>query len=95
MPIDLKFVAECRRRFSEGQTPDEIIAYMRRAGLSKMESLKVLVDLGHATPTEAKRLVHLSPVWKDAFQRDEKLHDQLESLARGEISEQNDERRRS
>jgi len=49
-----------------------------------MESLKVFVDIGRATPTEAKRLIHLSPVWKDAFKQDEELHEKLTQHAKDE-----------
>lgn len=82
MPITPEILEESRRLISAGQMPEGVIQYLRDAGLSKLESVKVLVDLGRTPPTEAKRLVHLSPVWTDAYERDERLHDRLEQFAR-------------
>jgi len=84
MPITPELMEQCRQCFAQGQSPDAVIEYLRRAGLSKMESLKVFVDIGRATPTEAKRLIHLSPVWKDAFKQDEELHEKLTQHAKDE-----------
>jgi hypothetical protein len=84
MPVTKDILEDCRRRFSAGQTDEILIAHLRQLGLSKVETIKVFVDLNRASPLEAKRLIHLSPAWKDAYQRDEKLHDTLEQLARAE-----------
>ena len=77
MPITLEIREQWRLLVAAGKASDELIGVMRVSGLTKMECLKMLVELGLATPSEAKHLVHKSSVWKDAFLRDEKLHGAL------------------
>ncbi len=87
MPVTAEIIEDCRRRFSAGETNEDIIAHLRKCGLSKVETIKVFVDLNRGSPIEAKRLIHLSPAWTDMYQRDEKLHDSAERLARDEAGQ--------
>lgn len=61
---------------SQGQPLDMIIQHMRADGLTKIDSIRVLVDSGYSLQ-EAKKLVHLSEVWADTRARDDEFHDAL------------------
>ena len=84
MAITNEILNDCRRRFAAGEPDENVIAHLRNCGLSKAETIKVYVDLNRASPDAAKRLVHLSAAWRDAYQRDERLHDLAEEMARNE-----------
>jgi hypothetical protein len=52
---------------------EAVLAALRRAGYSKIESIMALVDLGRAAFGDAKVIVHESEVWKDVRSRDEEV----------------------
>jgi len=62
---------------------EPLIAMLRDDGLSKMGSIRVLVDLNISSLADAKRLVHCSPVWSDVRKRDDELHEKLAKAAGG------------
>ena len=90
MEITNKILDDCRQRFEGGQADEALITHLCQLGFSKVETIKVFVDLNRASPLEAKRLVHLSSAWKSAYQRDEKFHDQLERLVNEELPKSDD-----
>lgn len=79
--------AECRELVSRGEPIEQVLAHLREVGLSKGQSIRVLVEaVGYRLP-EAKELVHSSAVWSDVRTRDDEFHDELvkilESLPEG------------
>jgi hypothetical protein len=78
-------IAVFRALLADGRTLDEALDALRRAGLSKVESMAVLARSGHCDLIAAKQLVHFSPVWDDRRERDEQFHDLLESALDGVV----------
>ena len=69
--------AKCREMLSRGAPVDQVLAHMREAGLSKVQSIWVLAEAGGKPLREAKELVHLSMTWSDVRHRDDQFHDDL------------------
>lgn len=59
----------------------EAVAFLRREGFSKIESIYVLVHERGLPLSEAKLVVHTSETWNDARDRDDQFHDDLISAA--------------
>lgn len=55
----------------------EAIPYLRSAGLSKVESMRVLVLRHGVSMSEAKMAVHHSDAWADRRASDDAFHDKL------------------
>jgi hypothetical protein len=70
-------VSHCRTLLAQGVAIEAVIQAMRAAGFSKIDSIRALVDLGHADLREAKRVVHQSDTWRDVRDRDDKFHRNL------------------
>jgi hypothetical protein len=74
-------IAEVERQRQEGLALDEVLRRLRERGCSKGQSVAVLAGLRELGPSlssrllQAKRLVHESPVWADAKERDEQIFD--------------------
>ncbi|APV48315.1 hypothetical protein BWI17_00625 [Betaproteobacteria bacterium GR16-43] len=76
------FGSELRRRLEEGASLDTGLGELRTSGASIMESIVSVRSARHCDLAEAKRLVHLSPVWADVMAQNEKLHEELERFGR-------------
>lgn len=57
--------------WSDGRAWEEIVASLRAEGFSKIDCIRVAVELLRVPLGEAKRLVHFSAAWADLRQRDE------------------------
>jgi len=71
-------IEECREMLARGANLEEVIRALRNGGLSKVHSIKALVDLGQANMSESKRIVHNSSTWADVRERDETFQRQLD-----------------
>ncbi|TCS16517.1 hypothetical protein [Caulobacter sp. BK020] len=71
MEIDPQILSACPDQ------PEAAIVFLRQAGLSKIESIKVLHDRFNLSLVEGKSLVHLSPAWADVRRVDDALHEEL------------------
>ena len=71
-------VRECRGLLNCGAPVEELIRALRDRGLSKVHSMKALVDLGIADLREAKQVVHGSATWADVRDRDEAFQRRLD-----------------
>jgi ribosomal protein L7/L12 len=69
---------ECREKLVRGAELEEVIRTLRSNGFSKVHSMKALVDLGQASLSEAKQIVHNSPTWADVRDRDEEFQSGLD-----------------
>lgn len=74
-------VQKCRDMLAAGSPVADIIAELRRLGLSKVQSIKFLVDEGWGSLAAAKEAVHKNPAWADTRDDDEKFHETLEAIA--------------
>jgi len=72
-----ELVANARTQISVGLTQGEVVNFLRRAGLNKIDSIVALHELYGMDLDDAKRLVHESAAWRDRKAADEKLHDEL------------------
>ena len=66
---------------------DLAIAYLRGAGYGVVLIMKWAMDVEGYSLTEAKRLVALSPVWKDQDANFENFHDMCEEAFGSDIEE--------
>ncbi len=62
---------------AEGHDVETILDFLRRNGATKIESIRVLVELLGISNSEAKLAVHHSDTWRDTRKADERLHNQL------------------
>ncbi|MGH9223712.1 MAG: hypothetical protein ACRD2W_07970 [Acidimicrobiales bacterium] len=60
-----------RELWQAGQTWEAIVADLRSDGFSKIDCIRVTVELLRVPLGEAKRLVHFSSAWADVRNRDE------------------------
>jgi ribosomal protein L7/L12 len=72
---------QCENLLAAGKSQDEIILFLRTQGCSKVESIAVLANSLGIGLGQAKKVVHLSVVWADTRERDEKIQTSLEEEA--------------
>jgi hypothetical protein len=68
-------IAEAQRLKLEGRTTDEIVSAIRTLGATKLDSVRILVEIVGLRLLDAKRVVHESPVWADRHYIDEHFLD--------------------
>ncbi len=61
----------------KGERWDAVLAQLRSDGYSKVEAIRVTSRVVGLSLSEAKRLVHYSPVWSDTQDADEHLQEDL------------------
>ena len=71
-------IQELRRLLDENENVDDTIRVLRERGLSKVESIRALVETGRFDMSLAKSLVHASPAWDDVRERDDGFHADLD-----------------
>jgi ribosomal protein L7/L12 len=64
---------------SGGAPAPELIVYLHGAGLTIVESIRILRQTLGLGTGEAKRLVAEHPVWRDEVQASQPLHDAVEA----------------
>lgn len=69
-----KDLKECRHMLESGASVEAVISELRIRGMSKVHSIKALVDLGVSDLAVAKQLVHDSIAWTDLRDRDDEFH---------------------
>lgn len=57
-----------------------ILWFLRKNSLSKIESIRILMELKGISLAEAKELVHFSQAWQDVQKDDEKFQELLEKI---------------
>lgn len=72
-----KTTSECREMISRGDSIEQVMAFLRKAGFSKVQSIRILVDAADYSLSAAKKLVHSSAAWADLRTRDDRFHDDL------------------
>jgi hypothetical protein len=72
-----ELLATCATMFAESAALDDVLAFLREQGCSKVESIRTLVQVGKLNLRDSKRVVHASKVWADTREDDERLHDTL------------------
>jgi len=74
----------CQQQKVAGNTNEEIIAFLRAQGCSKMESIFVVAHAFTIGLNDAKEIVHLSKAWTDVYERDNQFHQIMEETCRKE-----------
>ncbi len=59
-----------------------MLAFLRRKGCSKVDSMRVIMIVLDVDLARAKRIVHESKAWADVRDRDDRLHGALEKAAK-------------
>jgi hypothetical protein len=69
-----------RERFRQSEDRDALVSYLHDLGLSKLETIRVLVTVGMGGLGELKVLVHNHPTWQHVRKLDDDFHRQLEQV---------------
>ena len=77
--------------WGETHDVDAVLQYLRGQGYSKFDSIKALRELLGLSLGDAKRIVSLSPVWRDSLEESRRLHDSLISLLQAEAEVESEE----
>ncbi|WP_327255051.1 hypothetical protein [Streptomyces sp. NBC_01244] len=81
MAMYLAALDAVRSDLDDGADPEAVLIKLKEAGLSQVECIRAVVDLGLSNRSEAKKLVHFSRAWSSTRIESEKLHERLEDLA--------------
>ncbi|MET9466915.1 hypothetical protein ABZY44_19320 [Streptomyces sp. NPDC006544] len=81
MAMYLAVLDAVRSDLDEGADAEAVLIKLKEAGLSQVECIRAVVDLGLSSRSEAKKLVHFSRAWSSTRIQSEKLHERLEDLA--------------
>lgn len=73
-----RLIAECKRRYESGEDAEQLIAFLRSSGCSKIESIAVIASACGVGLGRAKEMVHLSPTWDDRRTSDDEFHAAIE-----------------
>lgn len=68
---------KCEKLIQDGANIEDLLEYMRRTGLSIVESMALLIQLKDMSLVEAKRVVHHSATWADLRDAHDQFHDEL------------------
>jgi ribosomal protein L7/L12 len=71
-------LAQAEQLQRDGRDIDDILVFLRAQGCSKIDSIKLLMQLSNLTLAEAKERVHCSRAWDDTRAADEALHEALD-----------------
>jgi hypothetical protein len=69
------------------QNVEDVLKLLRSNGYSKVQSIKVLVDIGGQSLADAKQAVHYSRTWRDTADEDAKFHDSILNALEGQRSD--------
>ena len=72
-----ELAAECKTLLARGLSDEDLMAFLRAEGCSKLNSIVVLREVLNLNLGEAKALVHLSRTWGDVRERDDAFHEAL------------------
>ena len=75
-------IQQCRQKMAEGKNLEDVLSFLRKQGLSKVESIRMVSELKDTSVADSKQLVHLSNSWSDTRGRDEAFHENLEKHLR-------------
>jgi len=71
----------CKAKLQAGTTIDEVIAYLHDQGLSILDTIKVIRQVGRMSLGDAKQIVSNHTVWQHTVKANEALHDEAEAAA--------------
>jgi len=77
-----KYLKESRRMYDSGCSAEDILVFLRHQGATKVESIRLLIELAKLSNEEAKLAVHWSDTWRDTRETDEELHASVEEAVR-------------
>ncbi len=76
----LSALSSVRGDLGDNADREAILIKLKKAGLSQVECIRAVVDLGLSSRGDAKHLVHTSQAWSSNRLQSERLHDSLERL---------------
>jgi hypothetical protein len=68
--------------YDSGFATGDILAHLRNAGATKVDSIRVLIEIAGLTNAQAKMIVHWSDAWQDTREADDGLQVSVEEAAR-------------
>lgn len=79
-----------RQLLESGASIEEVLAELRRKGLSKVESIAVLARVSGMALGRAKNVVHHSQAWRDLREDHERFDESLGAALEDEFSSDED-----
>jgi len=74
---DREKVARVKHLYTASSATEDILAFLRKEGSTKIDSVRLLHLGTGVSLTEAKKIVFLSQTWSDRFASDEQFLDSL------------------
>jgi len=71
----------CQAKRQAGTTIDEVIVDLHGQGLSILDTIKVIRQVGRLSLGDAKQIVSNHTVWQQTVKANEALHDEAETAA--------------
>ena len=81
MDTDLKLLEQAKQLRAEGQDLEDILAFLRQSGSSKIDSIRLLMSLEGLPLAVAKHRVHYSRTWDDVRDADETFQERAVEAA--------------
>jgi ribosomal protein L7/L12 len=72
-----ELAVECKGRRAHGASDEDLMAFLRAEGCSKIDTILVLREIQDLSLGKAKELVHLSRTWADVREKDDTFHEAL------------------
>jgi len=74
-------IETCRSMLKSDNSTESILSFLKESGCSKIDSMRVLMELMGLSLGEAKQVVHLSEAWRDTRDSDDRFHESLQRVA--------------
>ena len=75
---------DCHALLESDAPLEDVLTFMRDGGASRIESMRLLIDLKGLSLADAKTTVHSSQTWSDLRASAEEFHEALERVLREE-----------
>ncbi len=72
-----RYLGDARELLKQGEAVEVVLAFVRKAGASPIDSIKVLMDVTGVPLAEAKHTVHFSEAWRDMRDDHEEFHERV------------------
>jgi hypothetical protein len=79
-----EFVEQTKQKIQDGETDDEIIAWLHEQNLDIITSMKIIAMSYQMSLGSAKKIVSQHAVWQSIVKNSQSLHDDLERIALSE-----------
>ena len=75
--LDEGFITRADEVWRGSRDVDKLLQFLRREGISKLDSVKAVRAICQVSLSDAKKMVFQSSVWQDTAEATEMLHDEV------------------